>query len=488
MSSFVTELAPPPGLDSDDTAFKAQGRWSDGDNIRFYNGVPQSLGAYSSAITVPPALTITDLAVFQSTDVGAATYTIIGTVNYLLASAGLGVASDVTPVALGPGGIPGAANSWSFAQYGDTVLCCPSGGGIYQYTMGGGAATVLTNSPARSTVILTARRQVLAFGTSEEISTNFNGRAIRGSNIEDPTDWTTSSTNRAFEDILDDEGSIAAAKVIGDYIAVWTSSSLWMGTFVGNPDQVYQWEKIAGGRGCAGPNAACVDGAVATWFAPDLQLWQWTPGAPPAPVPCPISRAFIATLGETSLIRVIALPHFNEIWLIYASASSFDFRPDSFIAFNQQRQWFKGALQRTAAFASGLVSELVRSTFADTAARGAFLATQGATVYAHELSDGTFPAWSLQSADQYMSNGGQRMMIRGIIPDFKDQAGDVSLTIFTKDHPQSTAITKGPYTLTAGDPKKVFRASGKLLSVKFSGSSSMRLGKPCFDTVPMGAR
>jgi hypothetical protein len=487
-STFTVELAPPPGLDSDESTFKAQGRWADGSNIRFYNGSPQSLGAYQSVISVPGALTIVDFAVLQSTGSAGATYTIIGTGNYLLASAGLGAAVDKTPVALGPGGLPVAASSWSFAQYADTILCNPILQPIYQYTMGGGAATVLTNSPAQTTVILTARRQVLAFGTNEELSGTFNANCIRGSDIENPTVWATSSTNNAFEDILDDQGGIIAAKVIGDYIAVWTQTSLWMGTYLGNPGQVYQWEKVAGGQGCVSVNAACVDGALATWFAPDFQIWQWSPGGIPAPVPCPISRAFVASLGDPPMVRLIAVPHYNEIWLIYASSSSFDSRPDSYIAFNRQGQWFKGTLQRNAAFANGLVSALVRSNFSDPAAGGAFLASVGNVIYAHELSSGTFPIWSLTSADQYLDNGRRRIMIKRLDPDFTDSAGTINLTLSMRDRPLSTPVSKGPYPITTSAKKVDFRASGMIASATFEGSSFVRFGKLTFDCVDAGGR
>jgi hypothetical protein len=469
-------LAPPPGLDSDETAFRAQGRWADGNNVRFYNGAPQSIGAYSSTITLTASQSVVGIAVVGGPIGGA--YTIIGTGDKLWAGANLTGVSDVTPASL-----PTGNTSWSFASYGNTVMCSPFDGEIYQYTLGGGAAVALSGDPhipARNHCVLVARRQVLAFGCNEELSGTFNGRCIRGSDIEDPTNWTTSATNNVFEYVLDDDGIILAARALGDYIAVWTSTSLWLATYLGDPGQTYQFEKISGAAGTMGPNTACVVGQVATWLGADLQLWQWTPGAPPTPVACPISIEFKANFDSADFARVASITYFNEIWLFYIDSRDGATAPSRYIAFNQQGQWFRGQLARDTVAASGIISAILGG-------RG-FLAAKDNIVYSHDLSSGTFPTWSITSADQYIDNGGRRTMITRFIPDFQGQGGNISLTLAMKNGPQSAAVTKGPYTIAAADRKKDFRASGMIVSATFSGSSFARFGKPSFDVTPMGER
>ena len=83
----------------------------------------------------------------------------------------------------------------------------------------------------------------------------------------------------------------------------------------------------------------------------------------------------------------------------------------------------------------------------------------------------------------------RRMMLRGVVPDFQGQTDSISLTVNVGDYPHSTKTAKGPYALADGATKKDFRASGRVMSVKLSGTEGyMRLGKPTFDTVPMGER
>jgi hypothetical protein len=105
--------------------------------------------------------------------------------------------------------------------------------------------------------------------------------------------------------------------------------------------------------------------------------------------------------------------------------------------------------------------------------------------------------WHITSADQYLDNSGRRLMLRSFVLDFEDLEGSATtLTVYVRARPQSTAVTKGPYGLTSSATKKDFRVSGKIFSVKFSGSgysgsndlTHMRLGKPLFDAVPMGER
>src|SRR5687767_170938 len=43
---MLIPLSPPPGLNSDDTTFAAAGRWADGNNVRFRDGVARTIGGW----------------------------------------------------------------------------------------------------------------------------------------------------------------------------------------------------------------------------------------------------------------------------------------------------------------------------------------------------------------------------------------------------------------------------------------------------------
>jgi hypothetical protein len=88
-------------------------------------------------------------------------------------------------------------------------------------------------------------------------------------------------------------------------------------------------------------------------------------------------------------------------------------------------------------------------------------------------------------------------MVRRIVPDFKGQAGDgiapgnIEVTLYVRDKPQSASITKGPYLLAPGTAKRDVRASGMIFSAKIAGAGdalAVRLGKIILDVVPLGER
>lgn len=457
---------PPAGIKSDDTTFSREGSWADGNNVRFRLGRAQPIGGWSVlyATVLPSARS---LYIHQ---IGSSEYTVVAVGSQLYA--GTGTPADISP---SPG--PSISGTWALQSYGDILLGVARGDTLYEWD-GTGVATKVTQAPDVITdMLVTPERQVLAFGCNEEISGDFNGMCIRGSDIEDYTDWTTSATNNAFEHILEGRGKIIGAKRIGSYIAVWTNHALWMGQFLGDPGQTYRFDKVADDFGLQHVNWVVVVGQTAFWIDSQYRPCMWTPGTQPVVMPCPIWRDFFnnKTAGSDAGQFAWYNPRFNEVWFFYNDARDLNEENTSTRYFavclgEEGQPWFRGQIERTAMF--------------DT--RGVDFA---GNIYQHE-SGNTLRAWSIQSADFYIDNSQRRAMIRSMVPDFEDQTGDISLTLFVRNYPQSSATTKGPYTLTTSTTKKDFRASGKVVSVKFSGLATTygRLGKPMFDIVPMGER
>src|SRR3954465_2269201 len=99
-------LAPPPGLNGDDTSFAGSGRWADGSNVRFRLGRAQVIGGWESLMASP--LTGVCRAVLPWTDNSAVLNIAFGTHSKLQLWQG-GVLFDVTPTSgFAPGAIDGA--------------------------------------------------------------------------------------------------------------------------------------------------------------------------------------------------------------------------------------------------------------------------------------------------------------------------------------------------------------------------------------------
>lgn len=95
-----------PGLQGDDTTFAAQGRWSDGSNVRFYEGRPQTIGGWESLTTT--LLTGVCRTAFPFTDNSNDLTIGFGTHSKLQLWQG-GALFDITPTLARPSAILGSA-------------------------------------------------------------------------------------------------------------------------------------------------------------------------------------------------------------------------------------------------------------------------------------------------------------------------------------------------------------------------------------------
>jgi hypothetical protein len=85
---------------------------------------------------------------------------------------------------------------------------------------------------------------------------------IRGSNIADYDDWTTTPANNVFEHILEGSGRIVGAAMLGAYVAVWTDTSCYLGQFIGSGGQTYRFRLKGLGVGELGASKINAAGEV----------------------------------------------------------------------------------------------------------------------------------------------------------------------------------------------------------------------------------
>lgn len=495
-----------PGLVSDETPYSVPGTWKDGNNVRPHNGRMEVIGGWEAAT----ASTLTGVCrnVMSWVDNSGIPNIAFGTHSALMVLKDEALA-DITPTGIGTGNIDSTnavgygtggygmgtyggglteyyPRTWSLETWGEYLLASPRGYSIYEWNNDtASVATEVADAPDTIMhMLVTPQRQVLAFGCEEAVSGDFNWLCIRGSDIRDYTNWTITTSNNAFEYILESSGKIIAAQMFGNYVAVWTETSVHLGTFqTDNTQTPWTFDLVADNCGLAGPNAVVVVNQVAYWLTPDLQFYAWQLGTPPRPINCPISRDFETNVDTDQLDKVVAtsVSAFTEVWWFYPDARDGD-ENSRYVALSiPGGQWFRGDVARTAVMDSGTE---IYPIFVD----------YDGNVFYHEKgndANGSALSWDLTSSDIYIREGETRGMVRGIWPDFKDQQGDITMTLYFKDYPQATGRTKGPWTLGENREKRDLRAEGRLMSMKYAGSSVgafMRIGKPSIDVVETGAR
>lgn len=500
-------ISPPAGLNSDDTTFAPPGVWADGSNVRAWRGKMQIIGGWTDALG---GATLTGVCrnVLAWADREAVRNIAFGTHSHLLVSAG-GELIDITPAGLTAGTIDGAggpgygsdaydtgdygesisneyfARTWSFATSGDFLYANPKNEGIYLYENDGVDAAILTDAPTQVySILITPERQLLALGCNEEVSNTFNAMCIRGSGIDaDYENWdTTDTVTRPFEHILEGGSRIMAARMMGSYVAVWTDTHVHIGQYIGDLGQAYRFDPVASHCGLLGPNALWVANQTAYWITPDLQVYGWQIGGQPQPLACPVLKDFQDNLVRSQGEKVVAtgVGKFGEVWFFYPDSRD-GIENSRYIAFSVlDGTWFRGELARTAATDAGPTENPLFVSY-------------GGVAYWHELGDtanGAALDWRLRTSALYIDQAQRRGLIRGIWPDFEDQRGPVSLSVYCRDRPQSTERTKGPYALATGQAKKDFMIDARIAEFEFSGSSApayMRTGKPSIDVVVTGS-
>jgi hypothetical protein len=502
-----TPFNPPPGMVSDETTYNAPGRWLKGSWVRFWEGNWQVKGGYESMGI--PNLGGVCRSVLGWQDVNGNACLGFGIHNGLGFWSG-GQYSNITPTGFTAGSIDGTGSAgygtglygenssygqpspsnaliyfpltWSLAAWGGTLMANPRGQTIYKFTPGDALATPVTNAPTQVTYMLVnPQRQVMAFGCNEEVSGTFNQLCIRWSDIEDYTDWTTASNNNAGEYVLESGGRIVCARIVGDYVLVWTTISLYLGTFLGAPGQTWKFERQGSQCGSISPGCPVIKSQTAAWISPDHQVWSYLLGGAPAISPCSIRSMFAdhIALGQFDKIVGATTQLYGEATWWYPDAR--DGLENSRAITVGLDGWYPDLIARTAYCDAGPQEQPIG-------------VSPDGVVYWHEkgnTADGQPLAGFLESADFYLGDAEGGILVTGIWPDFKNQQGPMNVSIFGRDWPQDAERTYGPWPLTPGQQQKSFRMAKRIARVRFDFNSApayARGGKPEFQTDAIGGR
>lgn len=477
-------FAPPPGVILGETDFSIPGQWCAGNNVRFVNGKAQPIGGWTDLLSGAHGITGNAVAMLEWAGKDGTRRVAVGATGSLRLYSGslLTTAATITPASFSSS----TSNRWTFDLWGDHLIACLSGSGVYETLAFTGNITPVTNAPTTNTIALvTGTRQLMVLGTKEETSGTFNPRCIRWSHTEDNTQWTTLPSNLAGEYILDGAGGgIKAAKKIGDYIAVWTDDELFLGSFTGDPNNPWVFQRQANGCGCGGTDAVTIADGAAYWVTPDARLMGWIPGAPPFELPG-VPKYYIrgtSTLATAALAFVWHNRAYNEVWFHLSTNSTY---PSAYLAVSvpslqsDRPVWFPGNMSRACMY-QGL-----NGCYGWDWANSKLLKHENS----NEGASGESLSWSLQSL-VYFDQGERRVQVNRLLPDIEAQVGDITCEISSTDYPQGAEVVKSTLTLAAGDDKKDFRASGKLFRLALSGSTTTfaRLGKMTFEFVMQGGR
>lgn len=382
-------------------------------------------------------------------------------------------------------------SQWSLDNWGEDLVACRRGGRIFYLDVDASItperAVVISASPTATNYIKVSPndRHLIAFGSTEYGTGEYNPMLVRWSDQENFNNWTPSISSTSGEVVLTGGTKIMGAIRSRNAINIWTDNALYTQSFVG-PPFIFNFQQVGTNCGLIAPHAAVDVDGIAYWMS-DNNFYAFDGRV--RDMECPVRRYLFDSFNMTNKDKVYAgvNSEFREIIWLYPSANSQE--PDSYIIYNTQENHWVFGTSFYSAFAD-------RQIFDNTIATGKVSATAFNYIWNNEpddiyTGDGKILSSYLESGSFDIEDGTQMMFIDRIVPDYTiNNNGNISFTIDFKEYPNGNTVTKGPYTITQSTNKVDLRGRGRQAEVKVSSAfdGSWRWGKVRLNIQPDGTR
>jgi hypothetical protein len=406
----------------------------------------------------------------------------------------------------GASGVLLESAKWTMDNWGEDVLAQKFDGGLYYWDTSSGlssnvaSTTNVSAGPTKSRHMLISGddRHVICLGTETTIGTTStqDNMFIRWSAQETTNTWTPTATNTAGSKRLTDGNQIQTAVRSRGAVLVWTDTALYQMQFIG-PPFTFGFKQLGSKCGCIGLHSAIDISGTSFWMGTDS--FFMFDGAV-RKIPCSVQDHVFDDINQNSLqdIYCAANTDFNEVMWFYPSEDSLQI--DKQVIFNYAEQlWYVGSLARSS-WADRDVYPNPYAAEYDSDDTTATISTIYGTkagrtfVYAHETgvnAAGSAMTAYVESGDMDIADGDQFMSMSRFIPDFKDQVGNVDVTIKTRPYPSGTQTSHGSYTVSTSTTKQDTRIRGRQLAVRVASDAvddNWRYGTMRLELKPDGTR
>ena len=290
--------------------------------------------------------------------------------------------------------------------------------------------------------------------------------------------WSPKKTNSAGDFLLSEGNHIVGAAPMSFVSLIWTDTSCYQIQYVPEVETVYRPTLLAVGAGLLSKNAwARAGNSTIYWLSSSREFMLYN-GGTPTTISCPMRDFFFDGLaeGQEALINAGTNDTFNEVtW------------------------WYPDATNECARYLTLNFAELVWSIGTNPITAWAERGVESNPISAH--SDGTlkiqergntangeaFTAF-LESGWLDVQDGHTHTFIKRFTPDFHGLSGGVSVSVKSKEWPQSPDVTTTELGAINSTTTKVdTRISARQIALRYDWNSSPtdgRLGKILFDIVP----
>ncbi len=316
---------------------------------------------------------------------------------------------------------------WSHDNFGEDLLLNARGSGVFYWDESSGtntravvlsslAGANLTPTLALQVMVSDVDRHVICFGADplNDSSTARTGAIdpmfIAWSDQENVEQWEPLPTNTAGSFRLSAGSAIVGAVRARQETLIWTDTSLYSMTFVGQPF-TFSINLVNEGVGLVGPNAMVNTPKGIFWM--DKKGFYAYAGAIQE-LPCTVDDYVFSDLNQTQSYQIFGFVNkaFNEVGWFYCSADSNVI--DRYVTYNyEENLWMIGELSRTCWIDEGIFSD----------PKATYTTNYTGYLFNHETgNDNDGSAMTnvfIESADFDLGEGDMYQSISRIIPDVK---------------------------------------------------------------------
>ena len=431
-----------------------------GSGTMAYNNTFFTLGGTSSIITVSAA---SGGAAIVAGSAGSGTHTL-----------NIGFGSGTYGFGITPGtqtGTPISATNWTIDNWGQDVVACPAGGGIYYWNPTGGFSTlvnILTAPAFNEGIFVSMPQQILvAYGSTvaQNIGVQQDPLLVAWSDIGDFEAWTPLTTNQAGSYRIPTGSKIVGGIQGPQNGLIWTDLDMWSMNYLGYP-LVFGFTKVGANCGLAGKHAACQLGGNVYWMG-QSNFFMFA-GSGVQVIPCPIWDYVFQNVDTANVYKTVACANtsFNEVWWFFP-ASSGSGEPNRYVKYNTlERTWDYGVLSRTAWIDQSVLGPPIA-------------ASPDSYIWQHETTQdaaGSAIVSSMQTGYFVVNEAHEKTFIDLIWPDFKyglyggSQGASIQVTVYGADYPTDTPTAFGPFTMNSTTQYINLRMRARLVAMKFESS------------------
>lgn len=394
---------------------------------------------------------------------------------------GTGVTQPVVP------GTPVTATDWSLDNWGQILVACPAGGGIYFWQPNGtiqNAQLVAAQAPIANDGIFVAmpQRQIIAWGST--VTGVTDPLLIRWCDVEDFTDWIGTSINQAGQYRIPRGSRIVGGIQASQQGLIWTDLALWSMQYIGQPF-IYSFNELGTGCGLISRKAMGTNNNITYWMS-QSQFFIYSGGGV-QPLPCPIWDVMFQQIDQSNLasIRCAVNSRFNEISWFYPTVGSGGLNTN-YVKYNfLMNLWDFGTLGRSAWINQSVLGAPIG-------------AGTNNYIYQHEVgndADNLSMLSGFQTGYFAMTDADVKMFVDQVWPDAKwgfyngVQSATLNLIFYVTDYPGTTPTAYGPFQLTQGTQFVSPRFRGRLVSIDVFSSdfgSFWRWGQTRYEAVQDG--